>query len=122
MLVDKNNKNLLVVVLRSSVAHVAVLCACECKRAYLLSPPNHQPPFRLRTTTRTINQKNIFPLVLENDFSINTPSKTLQTIQTSRTILTFEWIGKMVFERSDGLWSFGCVNPEGVGMNGFGGW
>ena len=60
VLVDKNNKNLLVVVPRSSVAHVAVLCACECKRAYLLSPTNHQPPFGLWTTTRTINLKNIF--------------------------------------------------------------
>ena len=59
VLVDKNRKNLLVVH-RSSVAHVAALCACECKRAYLLSPPNHQPPFRLRTTTRTINLKKHF--------------------------------------------------------------
>ena len=30
--------------------------------------------------------------------------------------------GEMVLERSDGLSSFGCVNPEGVVMNGFGGW
>ena len=60
VLVDKNRKNLLVVVLRSSVAHVAVLCSCECKRAYLLSPPNHQQPFRLWIITRTINQKNFF--------------------------------------------------------------
>ena len=44
---NKNRKNLLVVVLRSSVAHVAVLCACECKRASILSLTNHQPPFRL---------------------------------------------------------------------------
>ena len=80
----------------------------------------------VKTAMDDKNKKNNFlRLVLENDFSINTPSKTLQTFQTSRTsrtILTFEWIGKMVFERSDGLSSFGCVNPEGVGMNGFGGW
>ena len=45
---NKNRKNLLVVVLRSSVAHVAALCACECKRTYLLSPTNpHQLPFNL---------------------------------------------------------------------------
>ena len=31
-------------------------------------------------------------------------------------------VSEMVFERSDGLLSFGCVNPKGVGMNGFGGW
>ena len=31
-------------------------------------PPNHQPPFRLKTTTRTINKKNNFlRLVLDND-------------------------------------------------------
>ena len=55
---NKNRKNLLVVVPRSFVAHVVALCACECKRASILSPPNHQPPFGLRTTTRTINKKN----------------------------------------------------------------
>ena len=52
--------NVLCQYFRSFVAHVAALCACECKQAYLLSPPNHQPPFGLRTTTRTINIKKHF--------------------------------------------------------------
>ena len=47
VLVDKNRKNLLVVVPRSYVAHVAVLCACECKRASILSLTKHQQPFGL---------------------------------------------------------------------------
>ena len=46
-MVEKNNKNLLVVVHRSFVAHVAVLCACECKRASILSLTKHQQPFGL---------------------------------------------------------------------------
>ena len=61
-LVDKNRKKLLVVVHRSFVAHVAVLCACECKRASILSLTKHQQPFGLWTTTRTINLKNIFSI------------------------------------------------------------
>ena len=47
VLVDKNRKKLLVVVHRSSVAHVAALCACECKRASILSLTKHQQPFGL---------------------------------------------------------------------------
>ena len=56
----KTEKNSLLLFFRSSVAHVAVLCSWECKRASILSLTNHQPPFRLWTTTRTINLKNIF--------------------------------------------------------------
>ena len=57
---SKTEKTSLLLFFRSSVAHVAVLCACECKRASILKPPNHQPPFGLWTTTRTINQKKHF--------------------------------------------------------------
>ena len=123
VLVDKNNKNLLVVVPRSSVAHVAVLCACECKRASILSLTNHQQPFRLWTTTRTINQKNIVPsIVSENDSHVvmlNIIGNITPSCKWSYFICL---VRKIVFERSDGLSSFGCVNQEGVVMNGFGGW
>ena len=44
---NKSRKNLLVVVPRSFVAHVAVLCSCECKRASILSLTKHQQPFGL---------------------------------------------------------------------------
>ena len=60
VLVDKNRKNLLVVVHRSSVAHVAVLCSCECKQAYLLSPTNHQPPFQAMNNHKDDKPKKHF--------------------------------------------------------------
>ena len=61
----KTEKTSLLLFFRSSVAHVAVLCACECKQASILSPPNHQQPFGLRTTTRTINPKKQFSATLK---------------------------------------------------------
>ena len=95
---------------RSFVAHVVVLCACECKRAYLLSPPNHQPPFGLRTTTRTINLKNIFS-TLGNGYVFYRFFNHLgkDVIPSYKRGCLNCLVRKIVFERSDGLSSFGCV-------------
>ena len=101
--ITKTIKTSLLLFFRSSVAHVAALCACECKRASIHSLTNHQPPFRLRTTSRTINPKNnthhrtseaiLIVLCAKLFLSTNPqthsnylePSRTIQPYQTSRT-------------------------------------